>query len=1101
MTNYSDFGGNLRKIELILILFLGIGILGFSWGDHIGGAEFEKEMPLFDSPESPIVIVCDLGYAPYVKVDDEGNPSGFLIDLWKLWSQKTGYSVEFFQTNWSGTMKALEKGSVDFHSGLNKTAEREKWIDFSDSLFESKSKLFYTSSHISIQTMADLSWGKVGVIKGTAQEEYLKRNFPTIEIVSFIGGASMIEAGSYGLIDAIFDEGNTIAYQLIEMEKYRLFSTFDELHIKNSIYAGVLKGNSEMLNLINDGLSQITEDEWDELLNKWITPLEESIAMEEGSFELTEDEKDWLEKHPNIRLGVDPNCAPFEFVDTDGTYEGISSDYVERLNAILGIEIKPHETLVLSDLIGKAKWFEIDVLPSITRTKEREEYILFTKSYTTFPIVIVMREEAPFIRGLEDLKDMKVAVVSGNVTQEYLERDYPDYQHVLMNDLEDAMKQLSKGKVDALIGNIASITHISKKLGIKNVKVVASTPYSFELSFGVRKDWPELIGILEKGLAKISITERKEIDEHWLGVRYQRETDWNLIIQVIIAAIFIIGAILWWNRRLSQEIRVRKEAELALQYAMKATDAARAEANAANQAKGNFLAIMSHEIRTPMNAIIGMNELQMKTELMPKQSDYAVKIGLAAQSLLGIINDILDFSKIEAGKLDVEYTELSLDNVLENLSNIVSVKTDGKNLKLIVNKGLNVPSMIYGDPLRLGQILLNLTNNAIKFTKQGEIKISIDVQGKTGDDIIIYFSVKDTGIGMTEEQVKKLFEPFTQADASITRKYGGTGLGLTISKKLIEMMGGVIEVQSEYGKGSVFSFTLPTRIHIPKKKLPSEKESPIEKVVPGANLKGVRVLLVEDNKINQQVAREFLETEGALVRIADDGQQAIEILVEKPGAFDLVLMDIQMPVMDGYEATRQIRDRLKLRYLPIIAMTADAMKGVEKECLDAGMNDYVTKPFVVENLIDTLSRWLHKEPHPKGEVESVTDMPVQESFPKFTSLDVESALKNVAGNEKLLKKLLIEFKDDFSDFEEQMNSLIQNHQYDDLRKKVHTIKGVAGNLVIGLLYDRAIELEEAIQKKNEDAINACAKAFTESLDQIFAEINEVFGTKEKVLPK
>jgi len=314
MNKCNDFGVNLRKIKTIFILFLGIGILGFSWGDNI--EELESEKILFNPPESPIVIAIDVSMEPFSMIDEEGKPTGFTVDLWKLWGEKSGYSVEFYMTNWSGAMRALEEGSVAFHSGLAKTEEREAWIDYSEELFFDHGKLFYKPSHISLNIVEDLKGRKIGVIKGTSEEDYLNRNYPFIQTVPFLGYKSMLEAVDYGFIDGLFGSETVVKYQILEMARYGAYATFGEPQLSDSFYAGVLKGNSEMLNLINDGLNQISEEEWSGLLNKWIKPLEESIAMEEGTFELTAEEKEWIEKHPEIRLGIVLDMEPFIFVDT-----------------------------------------------------------------------------------------------------------------------------------------------------------------------------------------------------------------------------------------------------------------------------------------------------------------------------------------------------------------------------------------------------------------------------------------------------------------------------------------------------------------------------------------------------------------------------------------------------------------------------------------------------------------------------------------------------------------------------------------------------------------------------------------------------------------
>jgi PAS domain S-box-containing protein len=393
---------------------------------------------------------------------------------------------------------------------------------------------------------------------------------------------------------------------------------------------------------------------------------------------------------------------------------------------------------------------------------------------------------------------------------------------------------------------------------------------------------------------------------------------------------------------IGRDITERKEME---QQLIKA----RQDAEAASEAKSQFLANMSHEIRTPMNAVIGMSKLVLETNLTPKQKSYVEKVHGSAELLLGIINDILDFSKIEAGKMSLEHIDFSLNAVLNNLSNLIGYKAAEQELGLYIDIPANVPDVLKGDPLRLGQVLINLGNNAVKFTRRGAISVSVELEEKAGRQVTLHFCVSDTGIGMTQEQQKSLFHLFSQADSSTARQYGGTGLGLSICKKIIEMMGGKIWAKSELGQGSCFHFVLPLEIGDAASLAPKESAN-----VPNFDrLRGAKILLVEDNEINQELASILLRRRNIEVTVASNGDEALQALAA--GCFDGVLMDIHMPVMDGYTACRAIRNNPEYKNLPVIALTANVTLEDREKTKQAGMNGHIGKPFREKEMFSVMA--------------------------------------------------------------------------------------------------------------------------------------------------
>ena len=930
---------------------------------------------------------------------------------------------------------------------------------------------------------------------------------------------------------------------------------------------------------------------------------------------LTEDETAWLKAHPVIRVGIDRDFAPYEWLDKKGNFDGVNAELLRLLEARLGVRFEVVKGKSWQETLDAAKAGELDMLSDAVNTPDRRDYLGFTSSFIKSPIVILNDRRKGYVSALRQLYGKRVAIKQGYFMEELLARDYPQIILVPTVDELSAFALIKKGEADAYVGDAPSLNYLLQQTGETELRFAGTTEYTSAHSMAVIHRHPELLSILEKTMAAIPQSEIDGILNRWMSVQVDRGVPLDTALKTVAGLLLLLMLSIVWVQRLRREVAARISAENALQArerhfvqllqnsydtvvildsdgtqryvsasaekvhgyspgelenipvveqmihpddqarvlaafrqiieagsggtdyrhrrkgggwvhleargtnqldnpdirgvvvnvrditeqkqvetqyrtlfeemldgfavheiicdeagkpvdyrylsvnpafermtginaeravgsrvlelfpeleaywiekygrvaltgepayfesylaelnkyfevtafrpaprqfaclfqditARKMAEAelekyrqhleelvesrtaelvtAKVAAENANRAKSIFLANMSHELRTPMNGVMGMIDLAKRRMTDPIGLEQLGKARLSADRLLGVLNDVLDLSKIEAERMVLETVPLQLGQSVEHTFGLLEHGAVQKGLKLNRDLPVDLAGLpLKGDPLRLGQILFNLIGNAIKFTEQGAVRLSVRSVGETPEAVQVRFEVSDTGIGIEPEAVSRLFTSFEQADNSMTRRYGGTGLGLAISKRLVQLMGGEIGVNSVLGQGSTFWFVVPLKKREVGFILPAPTALGIEAEQRLQNdYAGTCVLLVDDEPIAQEVTRGLLEAVGLIVELADDGQQALSLA--RQNRYALILMDMQMPVMNGVKATKAIRSDSRNKTTPILAMTANAFEEDRQICLEAGMNDHVAKPVDPQVLFETLLAWLER---------------------------------------------------------------------------------------------------------------------------------------------
>jgi len=871
-----------------------------------------------------------------------------------------GIYFELSFIDWNDILRGLISGEIHFTGDMTPTPERSGTFIMSEPIAQRTLKYIRLADSAPLSRIAESRNLRFAMFGGTITYDYIVssrvyEDFDVIAVNNYDSVYGLLKSGEADayvgerIVEAIFDTyGDVVSADFFPL-------------IYNPVSMATARSDlAPVISIVNKAL----QNGGSEFLRLMYKKGEHEYLKHKFNLMLSEEERAFIRNNPVIPFAAEHYNYPISFYNKyEKTWQGILFDIIDIIADLSGLSFNlvNNQYNDWSHLLAQLESGEASMISELIHTDERRDKGFLWPETPTISdnYALLSKSELPNVT-LEEILATKVGIPEDTAYDETFYGWFPNhpYTYVYKN-IDDSFSAMERGEVDLVMSSqrmLLAITNYNEYPGYKANFVFDRTSDSF---LGFNKDQGILCSIFNKALKLI---DTKSISGQWMlktydykGMLAQAQIPWLIGVLILLSFILILVFIIL--------IRKRNEEKLLEALVKKRT----AEAESANRAKSDFLANMSHEIRTPLNAIIGMTAIYKNTGDLSRK-DYALgKIENASTHLLGIINDVLDMSKIEANKLELSPVKFNFNTMLNNVINVVNFRLEEKKQKLKINVDNNIPKFLTGDDQRLAQVITNLLTNAIKFTpEEGEVSFKADLLGEAADAYEIQIAIIDNGIGITKKQQEKLFSAFTQAESGISRQFGGTGLGLVISKRIIEKMEGRIWIESEFGKGAKFIFTIKAQ------KCPDEQnEEPDSSGKPLKMQKnefsGKRMLLVEDIEINREIIIALLEDSGLLIDSAENGKDALDIFKASAGKYDIIFMDIQMPKMDGWAASRQIRaleggyKELKgspRKRIPIIAMTANVFKEDVDACIKAGMDDHLGKPINVNDMYDKLRKYL-----------------------------------------------------------------------------------------------------------------------------------------------
>jgi polar amino acid transport system substrate-binding protein/two-component system sensor histidine kinase EvgS len=923
------------------VLFL-CAVLLFSWLEAQPNFTEEEKAYIKNNPK--LILGADYSWAPYDFADAKGQHRGIAADVLELVSQRSGLEIEVVPDRWYKTLQRAKNREFDGLSCAVKTPKRQKYFLFTKPYVAMPLAIITLLDEKNIRTIEDLKGKIVAVNEGSYLHEWLQKNYPEIRLLLSSSNDDALEEVSVGNANAYIGNVAVASYIIKHnfLANLKIVNKIPGLDTKVSI--AIDKSKKTLFSIMEKSLDDISQQEYSAIIHKWFDA-SQLDTMQTKLSTLTQQERNWIQKHKIVRYSA-VSWEPLVIVE-DGHVKGLFSDYLDLISQRTGLVFEYKRASSWDTLFDDFKQGEIDIIPGVAPSEAINSLGVMSDVFASFNFVFVTKREDAFVDSLEDFKNKKLAVVSFYRKYKYLPKLQESIKVVETDSVVSSLEMVKSAQVDAFLGHMASAMYSVGHYYPQTLQIASRSDFTFKHAILLHQDQKILLSIINKALASINDRQKQDIANRWISVQVNEAKDYTLMMQIAVVLLVLILLSLYWNAKLSKEVHARKKIQKALQKAKE-------EAEAANRSKSEFLANMSHEIRTPMNAILGFTELLEDQVREPRLLNYIQTIQSAGNTLLLLINDILDLSKIEANKLQLQKYPTDLYALCNEVGAVFSMSMRNKGLELYIDIDTKIPRSILIDGVRLRQVLFNLIGNAVKFTHKGFIKLKVSAleiyDHNSKVDLLI--SVEDTGVGIEASQLESIFEVFEQRQGQDNRKYGGTGLGLTISKRLTEMMGGEIFVKSKERVGSEFIVKLYS-IDISSMEAENSELARLRKKKKLIEFAPARVLVADDIADNRAlIINNFADTP-IEVESAQNGQEALNMFRVK--RYDLVIMDIRMPVMDGYTAAKEMK---KMADIPIIALTASVMQGEFQDNKLELFDAYLQKPVLKRDLFEAMSKFL-----------------------------------------------------------------------------------------------------------------------------------------------